>query len=442
MDSELLERQLSEYGRQLDAQIVALERADVQQLAPEPPARRGWLIALGAAVVTVVALGVVAWLAPLDSDTPPAQEPSVVTTLPEQVTVPEPEALPRVTDTIRVDGGFNSFSAPVATDGAVWVGGGKVTRVDSSTRQVTDTIDVGGDSNNYSLFATADAVWVVSESVSRIGLDTREVTDTIRTGTGTSQAAVLTDGALWVSSEEKGLIEIDLATRQIINEYQIPVPLRTTANDYQIVNPTFRAKWADEIDGAIWSWAPGQLIRFDIESREFTAVFDLPVFGYTEECCIATDDAIWLVSNEGKVWRFDIATLEVTDKLNIGVGAQAGFDGLSSGIAAAGAIWIPSGGDDSVYRIDQTTREVTDVIQVGDTPTRTPVFADGAIWVPAIGNWPDDDTGTVTRIDIDTLQVTHTFEVGSFPQLPMGSDGAIWIPTVGDSALTRIQTRP
>jgi len=93
MSSELLERQLSEYGRQLDAQIVTLERADVQQLTPIPLARRGWLIAVGAAVVTVVVLGVVTWLAPLGNDTPPAQGPTVVTTLLEQVTVPEPEAL-------------------------------------------------------------------------------------------------------------------------------------------------------------------------------------------------------------------------------------------------------------------------------------------------------------------------------------------------------------
>jgi len=90
------------------------------------------------------------------------------------------------------------------------------------------------------------------------------------------------------------------------------------------------------------------------------------------------------------------------------------------------------------------------VIRVGDTPTRTPVFADGAIWVPAIGNVRTDDTGsatqiddgagTVTRVDIDTLQVTHTFEVGNFPWLPMSSDGAIWVPTLWDLALTRIQT--
>jgi hypothetical protein len=55
--------------------------------------RPGWAVAVAAAVVTVVVLGGVAWLAQLGGDAPPAQEPTVVTTLPEQVTVPEPETL-------------------------------------------------------------------------------------------------------------------------------------------------------------------------------------------------------------------------------------------------------------------------------------------------------------------------------------------------------------
>jgi hypothetical protein len=62
-------------------------------LLPAATRNRRWAVAVAAAVVTVVALGAVAWLAPLGSDAPPAQEPTVVTTFPEQVTVPEPETL-------------------------------------------------------------------------------------------------------------------------------------------------------------------------------------------------------------------------------------------------------------------------------------------------------------------------------------------------------------
>lgn len=380
------------------------------------------MIVVAAFAVVMILVGGVAWLAPFGDG------------------APSTDTGPRVTDTIRIGHSVGDYlGPPVATDGAVWVGGGTVSRIDSSTRQVTDTIEVGDYST--ALFATADAVWVVGESVSRIDLDTREVTDTIQTGIGTSRAASIADGALWVSSEEKGLVEIDLATRRIINEYQVPVQPRKTANNYAIIEPTFQARWSAVIDRAIWFLGSG-LIRFDLEQREFTDVLGVPpdFDMQTDECCIAADDAIWLVSHVGHVWRFDLDTFEITDKLELPVSDEPGFNGITTGISAEGAIWIPNGRDESVYRIDQATRQVTHVIPVGVNPLRSPVLADGAIWVPAIGDWPQD-TGTVTRIDINTLQVTHTFDVGGFPLHPMSYDGAIWVPTLGNEELTRIQTK-
>ncbi len=59
LNSELLERQLSEYGRQLDSQIVTLEPADVHQLAPKPPVRRAWPIAVAAAAATLLLVGLI-----------------------------------------------------------------------------------------------------------------------------------------------------------------------------------------------------------------------------------------------------------------------------------------------------------------------------------------------------------------------------------------------
>ena len=397
------------HGADIRAGAVDLASASDEARLP----MRRVTIAAGAFAVVMIIVGGVAWLSPFGDSAPPA------------------DSGPRVTDTIFVGLEIiGSGALPVATEGAVWVGGSTVARIDSSTRQVTDTIRVGARATT--LFAAPDAVWAVAENVSRIDLGTREVTDTIEIGE-LRGAAVIASGALWVSSHNKGLIEIDLATRQIIKEHQIPVPPRTSANDFQIVDPTFAAWWADEIDGAIWFWVPNELIRFELESREFTAVIDVGDIPISEECCIATDDAIWLVSNPGDVWRFDLDTLEITDKLDL--------NGAAAGIAAEGAIWIPSGDNESVYRIDQTTREVTDVIPAGANPTKAPVFADGAIWVPSIRDRPNDDIGTITRIDTETLQVTHTFEVGDFPWLPISYDGAIWIPTHKDGTLTRIQTR-
>ncbi len=103
------------------------------------PIRRVTIVAVAFAVVMIL-VGGVAWLARSGDSAPPA------------------DSGPRVTDTIRIGSQTSNSGSPVATEGAVWVAGNPVTRIDSSTRQVTDTIDVGDDANNYSLFATADAV--------------------------------------------------------------------------------------------------------------------------------------------------------------------------------------------------------------------------------------------------------------------------------------------
>jgi hypothetical protein len=77
----------------LPSQPTRTEDGVDSSLLPAATRNRAWAVAVAAAVVTVVVLGGVAWLAPLGSDAPPAQEPTVVTTLPEQVTDPEPETL-------------------------------------------------------------------------------------------------------------------------------------------------------------------------------------------------------------------------------------------------------------------------------------------------------------------------------------------------------------
>ena len=80
LNSELLERQLSEYGRQLDSQIVTLEPADVHQLAPKPPVRWAWPIAIAAAVATLLLVGLIPLLGSND-DSPTSvivEEPFLV----------------------------------------------------------------------------------------------------------------------------------------------------------------------------------------------------------------------------------------------------------------------------------------------------------------------------------------------------------------------------
>jgi len=184
--------------------------------------------------------------------------------------------------------------------------------------------------------------------------------------------------------------------------------------------------WAGVADGAIWSFSaisdPPRISRFDLTEQVFSSIdVDLPI---TEECCIATDDAIWLVSHIN-VMRLDTATLEVTEVTALG-------PGLFRGIAAAGALWLPNPQADTIYRFDPALGQVTDIISVCCEPWK-PLFAEGALWVP------NQRRANITRINVSTLEVTHVIDVGTRPGTPILYDGAIWVASAEDETVTRIQ---
>ncbi len=98
---------------------------------------------------------------------------------------------------------------------------------------------------------------------------------------------------------------------------------------------------------------------------------------------------------------------------------------------AEGALWVPSRDSGTVSRIDPATNKVTATIDVGDHP-RTPVFAHDALWVP------NGASGTVSRIDPATNKVTATIDVGNLPSTPIFVNGALWVPNFSSSSITRI----
>ncbi len=458
--------QLERYYAQVDAADSPIGSSEVfdrvEAVSPLPRIRTSkrpvvaWRTALIAAAVVTVAVAVPLLLSGRIGSTQPATTPDSAPTPPITVERREPLTTdgpqPRVTDTIELDGSIPLSDRPVAVaDSGVWViASGVVHRIDATTREVTDTISLGGGVQGERIFATADALWVIGSlfegnfynlgGVIRIDLATRTKTDTIRIARRLG-SAVMTDEAMWIHTDQDMLIRVDLASRQVTDEYAAPQGA---------------AWWTAVADGAIWSYAPGSVSRFDLAERTFTGVIDVPGFPTTEECCVATDDAIWLVAHTGDVWRLDVNTREITDKLTLGVeestsgpAGSSSMVGLSPGIAAAGAIWIPSG-DGSVYRIDPISRTVTHVIVVDSTLAGRPVYAGGAIWVTNIesregrlAQGPDGSmrrNGTLSRIDSQTFEATHTIEVGAFPLLAISTDGAIWVVNIRDDTVTRIET--
>lgn len=281
---------------------------------------------------------------------------------------------------------------------------------------------------------TEDALWVLTfdGTLSRIDLATRVVTEPIdgvfMAGGSYAESVdpLIVDGSLW-AQRRSSLVEIDLAGQEITNEYRWPWARG--------------ADWMAEIDGDIWAWrkwtsrSGGEretLARFDLGTREFTFELDMDnkdYRGHPE----ASGDAIWS-KNQGSndVERFDVASLAVSDTVELGRWTGgAGEDLLDGVIATEGSMWIRQGG--YVYRFDTDTREVGDVIRVGDGRGQS-TYADGAMWAVS-GN-----EGKVYRIDTDASEVTHTIEVGGTPGTPLAFAGAIWVPDEENGTVTRIAT--
>ena len=86
---------------------------------------------------------------------------------------------------------------------------------------------------------------------------------------------------------------------------------------------------------AIWVYGDGRMTRFDMTTRTFTDAVEVPALSNWPGwiCCIASDDAIWLIEQEegapepayGRVWRLDTDTLEITDSLELGIQIRGGI---------------------------------------------------------------------------------------------------------------------
>jgi hypothetical protein len=275
------------------------------------------------------------------------------------------------------------------------------------------------------LVSSDDAIWAVGEGalhrIDRMSLNVTDSIDARRSAfyshpeCGTQPR--IADGSLWTVAHVGGassLVETDLATSAIRGEYP--------TDDTSATEPC--GPWMDVLGDSIWmgSGDAAQLIRFDLGARTFTDRIDFPETrgeGDVRACCVAVEDAIWIYQGR-ELRRFDLATLQITDTIDLD--PLLGEDGIpiKGGIAAAGAIWISGIG--GVFRIDLATREVTDFIKVGRFSER-PVFWRGAIWVAHMQ--PDG----VSRIDVETRQVTESVGIPGQPQTPVPDGDVLWVPT-------------
>jgi YVTN family beta-propeller protein len=100
-------------------------------------------------------------------------------------------------------------------------------------------------------------------------------------------------------------------------------------------------------------------------------------------------------------------------------------------VAGRNAVWVTNADSGSVTRIDRATRQVSDTIPVGGTPAGIALAA-GAAWVA------DTAHGVVAQISAGTDTVVQRIPVGTDPTAVAVAGGSVWVANSGERSITRI----
>ena len=204
--------------------------------------------------------------------------------------------------TTQVAGGVGIPTTVAAADDLVWVGqayGGTVSRIDSETVQVRESVDIHG----RDIEALGDAVWLtddVGDRVVRLSATTLDEDGAVALESATGPRSIAgADGSIWVANERAGtVVEIDSATSTLVGH---PIGLGSPPTGIAVGG------------GSVWvtSFAADRLYRIDPEQGRVAA---------TVETCdgpdavAASDDGVWVACRVGHVvQRLDLEGAPVAD---------------------------------------------------------------------------------------------------------------------------------
>lgn len=188
------------------------------------------------------------------------------------------------------------------------------------------------------------------------------------------------------------------------------------------------ASWI-QVEDEVWIAAGEYLHSIKIDTREVTT--EVIQVGWTPDMALIDGD-LWSASTEShRVTILDPTTHEAEFiQLQVGAGTVT---------EANGSVWVAHQYDHSptgkVSVIDITTHEVTDVLDVGNTPI-DPLLIGEHLWVPAYDF--GSDTSVVSVIDTKSATVIQTISVGMQPRHVVQVGEQAVIINVGDNTLSVI----
>jgi YVTN family beta-propeller protein len=336
----------------------------------------------------------------------------------EPPAVPEPAAedaersAPTRGPPLIVAGGALLFAAAIAAALLVLTGGSSpglravpnsVAGIDTQSNRVVAQVGVGA--RPSAIAYGSRSLWVANlddQTISRVNPRTLQALRTLSLGappTGIAAAG----GRVWVVSSPP--------TGQHVSVNGIDPQFNSIGRTVRIGNvvPGFPAAIVAR-NGALWV-APYSGLMTRLDPRTGRVVKQLDPNAAPTAIDLA-GDAIWATDHDS-----DIVTRVDATGLVTSLAAGHGPSGLVMG---DGGIWVAYSGDDTVARIDPTTKAVTATIPVGDAPVGV-AFGAGSVWVANSGD------GSVTRIDPRTQKASATIAVGGSPQAITVADGRAWV---------------
>ncbi len=403
----------------------ALASAIEQAMAKDPAERFKTMTAFGAALEASTGTAPSRTARPHDAGTvhrepAPVAEPAPTAAPPEPPPpappVPPARGRPRrapviaagVAIALLVVGAVALLAVSRAGDGGG--GGAPATTTVASDPPVDDAIiDVGGSVGSVAI-AEDGSVWAAGDSLARIDPATNEVVDRLA---GLSPTDVsIGDGGMWATDFDSGdVVRVDpslgeVTARVDMGEIAGGAPAGLTV-----------------AEGAVWTanGVAATMTRVDGVSAEVTGTSE-PV-----------GPALAVAVGEGSVWLLTEQSLAVFDRFAVEPSPLSQFDVLDASDIAIGegSVWVTSSARGTVTRLDPSTGDVIDVIDVSDGADAIAVGA-GSVWVTSVAE------STLSRIDPTTNEVVDTVTVGGSPVDVAVGDDSVWVANLDDGTVSRV----
>ena len=257
-----------------------------------------------------------------------------------------------------------SADGVAAGGGAVWVvdrQGGAIKRIDPANGDILKSIPAGRPSG-VATGNGVDEVWFITvDTASRIDPITNDVDQSVQLS-GQAKDITAGEGFVWVSGIDVFKLDrIEPTTGAVRNHASIP---DTSGSIHYAAGEG--ALWAEnDILGAT------DLYRIDPSERRIEATKS-----FADQASIGLvvgGGAVWALTSNGVVSRFDPDTLELTKRISTPPGAS----GIAFGEAG---VWVLNHSKGTVTRIDPETNSVVATIDVGKAASAIAV-GEGSVWV-------------------------------------------------------------